>query len=396
MLKVASNKAVGALQEFLKLESSGGILLAAAAVLAMLLANSPVAGMYTSALQADLTITLGGFGVDKPLLLWINDGLMAIFFLLVGLELKREVMEGQLSSLDQLALPAMAALGGVLVPALVYVWVSGDLPEAKGGWAIPTATDIAFALAVLTLLGSRVPTALKVFLATVAVIDDLAAIIIIAVFYTYDLSVAAMLAALGGIALLFVLNRLGVKRIAAYMLVGVIIWLSVLKSGVHATLAGVIVAAFIPLKADDEKSPARHLEHELHPWVAFGVLPVFAFANAGVSLQGLGLESMTSGITLGIIAGLFIGKQVGVFGMTGLAIATGLARMPRGLNWGQLWGAALLCGIGFTMSLFIGSLAFEHGDMLQVAAVKLGVIGGSLLSGLLGVVVLHASLGKPR
>jgi NhaA family Na+:H+ antiporter len=396
MLKVASNKAVSAMQEFLKLESSGGILLAGAAVVAMLLANSPLAGLYTAMLQADLTITLGGFGVDKPLLLWINDGLMAIFFLLVGLELKREVMEGQLSSLDQLALPAMAALGGVLAPALVYNWVSGDLPEAKGGWAIPTATDIAFALAVLTLLGSRVPTALKVFLATVAVIDDLAAIIIIAVFYTYDLSVTAMLAALGGIALLFVLNRRGVKRIAAYMLVGVFIWLSVLKSGVHATLAGVIVAAFIPLKADDEKSPARHLEHELHPWVAFGVLPVFAFANAGVSLQGLGMESMTSGITLGIIAGLFIGKQVGVFGMTGLAIATGLARMPRGLNWGQLWGAALLCGIGFTMSLFIGSLAFEHGDMLQVAAVKLGVIGGSLLSGLLGVVVLHASLGKPR
>jgi NhaA family Na+:H+ antiporter len=392
MLKVASNKGVQALQDFLRLESSGGILLAGAAVLAMLLANSPAAGLYTQLLQTELTITLGGFGVDKPLLLWINDGLMAVFFLLVGLELKREVVEGQLSSMKQLALPAMAAIGGVAVPALIYVLITRDLPEAKGGWAIPTATDIAFALAVLTLLGSRVPTALKVFLATVAVIDDLAAIIIIAVFYTYDLSVTAMLMALGGVIVLVGLNRAGVKRIAAYMIVGVFIWLSVLKSGVHATLAGVIVAALIPLKADDDSSPARHLEHELHPWVAYGVLPVFAFANAGVALKGVGLESMTSGITLGIMAGLFIGKQIGVFGMTGLAIVTGLARMPQGLNWGQLWGAALLCGVGFTMSLFIGSLAFEHGDMLQVAAVKLGVMGGSLLSGMLGALVLHLSL----
>jgi NhaA family Na+:H+ antiporter len=395
MLKVASNKAVQAMQDFLKLESAGGILLGGAAVLAMLLANSPLAETYVKVLDTQLTVTLGGFGVDKALLLWINDGLMAIFFLLVGLELKREVLEGQLSSMAQLALPAMAAIGGVLFPALVYELATQGEPAARGGWAIPTATDIAFALAVLTVLGSRVPVALKIFLATVAVIDDLMAIIIIAVFYTSDISTTAMLTALSGIAALVALNRFGVKRIAAYMLVGVVIWLAVLKSGVHATLAGVVVAAFIPLKADDETSPARHLEHELHPWVAFGVLPVFAFANAGVSLHGLGPEALTNTITLGIAAGLFLGKQIGVFGMTALALGTGMARMPQGLNWGMLWGTALLCGIGFTMSLFIGSLAFEHGDMLQTAAVKIGVIVGSLVSGIAGVVILKFSLPRP-
>ena len=394
MLKVASNKARETLQEFLKLESAGGIFLAVAAALALVLANTPLAGAYQALLDIAVTVKVGGFGVDKALLLWINDGLMAIFFLLVGLELKREVVEGQLSSLAQLTMPAMAAIGGVAVPALIYVLISNGVPEAKGGWAIPTATDIAFALAVLTLMGSRVPISLKIFLATVAVIDDLMAIIIIAVFYTYDLSINAGLVALSGIAVLVALNRFGVTRIAAYMIVGTVIWLAVLKSGVHATLAGVIVAAGIPLRADDDSSPARHLEHVLHPWVAFGVLPVFAFANAGLPLLDLGAEAFTNAITVGIAAGLFFGKQIGVFGMTALALMTGLAKMPRGLNYGMLWGASLLCGIGFTMSLFIGSLAFEHGDMLQTAAVKLGVIGGSLVSGIAGFVVLKASL-KP-
>jgi NhaA family Na+:H+ antiporter len=392
MLKVASNKAKEALQEFLKLESAGGVLLAGAAVLALLLANSPLDRWYAQLLQVQVTMTVGGFGVDKALLLWINDGLMAIFFLLVGLELKREVVEGQLSSLAQLALPAMAAIGGVIAPAVIYVFMTQGAAEAKGGWAIPTATDIAFALAVLTLLGSRVPVALKVFLATVAVIDDLLAIVIIAVFYSADLSVHAGLVALGGVALLVLLNRLGVTRIAPYMIVGTLIWLAVLKSGVHATLAGVIVAACIPLKADDNRSPARHLEHTLHPWVAFGVLPVFAFANAGVPLLNLGAAAFTNVVSTGIAAGLFLGKQVGVFGLTALALATGMAKMPRGMNWGLFWGAALLCGIGFTMSLFIGSLAFEHGDMLQTAAVKIGVIAGSLASGIAGVVVLRIFL----
>ena len=394
MLKVASKKARETLQDFLKLESAGGILLAVAAALALVLANTPLAGAYQGLLDIAVTVKVGGFGVDKALLLWINDGLMAIFFLLVGLELKREVVEGQLSSLAQLTMPAMAAIGGVAVPALIYVLISNGVPEAKGGWAIPTATDIAFALAVLTLMGSRVPISLKIFLATVAVIDDLMAIIIIAVFYTYDLSINAGLVALSGIAVLVALNRFGVTRIAAYMIVGTVIWLAVLKSGVHATLAGVIVAACIPLRADDDSSPARHLEHGLHPWVAFGVLPVFAFANAGLPLLDLGAEAFTNAITVGIAAGLFFGKQIGVFGMTALALMTGLAKMPRGLNYGMLWGASLLCGIGFTMSLFIGSLAFEHGDMLQTAAVKLGVIGGSLVSGIAGFVVLKASL-KP-
>ena len=392
MLKVASNKARETLQEFLKLESAGGILLAVAAALALVLANTPLAGAYQALLDIAVTVKVGGFGVDKALLLWINDGLMAIFFLLVGLELKREVVEGQLSSLAQLTMPAMAAIGGVAVPALIYVLISNGVPEAKGGWAIPTATDIAFALAVLTLMGSRVPISLKIFLATVAVIDDLMAIIIIAVFYTYDLSINAGLVALGGIAVLVALNRFGVTRIAAYMIVGTVIWLAVLKSGVHATLAGVVVAACIPLRADDDSSPARHLEHVLHPWVAFGVLPVFAFANAGLPLLDLGAEAFTNAITVGIAAGLFFGKQIGVFGMTALALVTGLAKMPRGLNYGMLWGASLLCGIGFTMSLFIGSLAFEHGDMLQTSAVKLGVIGGSLVSGIAGFLVLKASL----
>ncbi len=394
MIKVASNKAKQAMQDFLSMESSGGILLGGAAILAMFLANSPLAETYTKLLATQVTVTVGGFGVDKALLLWINDGLMAIFFLLVGLELKREVLEGQLSSMAQLALPAMAAIGGVAIPALFYWILTQDAADAQGGWAIPTATDIAFALAVLTLLGSRVPVTLKIFLATVAVIDDLMAIIIIAMFYTYDLSIGAGMVALTGIAALVALNRFGVKRIAAYMIVGTVIWLAVLKSGVHATLAGVVVAACIPLKADDDTSPARHLEHELHPWVAFGVLPIFAFANAGVALVGLGPETFTSAITVGIAAGLFLGKQVGVFGMTGLALVTGMARMPKGMNWGMLWGAALLCGIGFTMSLFIGSLAFEHGDMLQTAAVKIGVIAGSVLSGVAGVIVLRFSLPK--
>jgi len=392
MLKVASNKARETLQEFLKLESAGGVLLAVAAALALVLANTPLAGAYQALLDIAVTVKVGGFGVDKALLLWINDGLMAIFFLLVGLELKREVVEGQLSSLAQLTMPAMAAIGGVAVPALIYVLISNGVPEAKGGWAIPTATDIAFALAVLTVMGSRVPISLKIFLATVAVIDDLMAIIIIAVFYTYDLSINAGLVALSGIAVLVALNRFGVTRIAAYMIVGTVIWLAVLKSGVHATLAGVVVAACIPLRADDDSSPARHLEHVLHPWVAFGVLPVFAFANAGLPLLDLGAEAFTNAITVGIAAGLFFGKQIGVFGMTALALVTGLAKMPRGLNYGMLWGASLLCGIGFTMSLFIGSLAFEHGDMLQTAAVKLGVIGGSLVSGIAGFLVLKASL----
>ena len=394
MNKKAPQVAIEAWREFLRLESAGGVLLVLASITALVLANSPLAGYYGQLMGSTVTITIEGFGVSKPLLLWVNDGLMAIFFLLVGLELKREVVEGQLSSADQIVLPAVAALGGLLVPAAIFWFINRDNPTGINGWAIPTATDIAFALAVLSLLGNKVPASLKIFLTTIAIVDDLAAIIIIAIFYSGDLSTASLGAAAMGIAVLFILNRMGVRRLAAYLLVGAFIWLFVLKSGVHATLAGVIVAAFIPLKSCDDHSPARHLEHILHPWVAFGVLPIFAFSNAGVSFAGVGTDALLGTVSLGIILGLFVGKQLGVFGLTALAIGLGFAKKPEGTNWGMLYGVALICGVGFTMSLFIGGLAFEHGNFALDAAVKLGVITGSLISAVCGYLVLRASLGR--
>ena len=381
-------------REFLRLESAGGLILVFAAVLAVVLANSPFADLYIQVLNLKFTVLVEDFGVSKPFLLWINDGLMAVFFLLVGLELKREVVEGELSSPEQIALPALAAIGGLVVPALIYWLVNRDNPLGINGWAIPTATDIAFALAILTLLGSRVPASLKVFLTTIAIFDDLAAIIIIAVFYSVDLSTASMALAGAGIAVLFVLNRLRVQSLAAYLIVGVFIWLFVLKSGVHATLAGIVVAAFIPLKSGDDHSPSRHLEHILHPWVAYGVLPVFAFANAGVSFAGVSSDVVLGTVSTGIMLGLFFGKQLGVFGMTALVIGLGLAKKPEGASWTMLYGVALLCGVGFTMSLFIGSLAFEHGGFSQAAALRIGVISGSVASAFGGWLVLHLSLPK--
>lgn len=396
MNKNTSKTVSQAWREFLRLESAGGLILVSAAALAMILANSPLAEAYTWFLEMNLTVMIEGFGVSKPLLLWINDGLMAVFFLLVGLELKREVVEGQLSSLDQIILPALAAIGGLAVPALFYWMVNKDAPMGINGWAIPTATDIAFALAILSLLGSRVPASLKIFLTTIAIFDDLAAIIIIAIFYSADLSTSALLAAGIGVIALLVLNRLGVQRLAAYLIVGILIWLFVLKSGVHATLAGIVVAAFIPLKGGDEHSPSRHLEHILHPWVAYGVLPIFAFANAGISFSGVSSDVVLGTVSTGIVLGLFFGKQVGVFGMTALAIGLGVAKKPEGANWAMLYGIALICGVGFTMSLFIGSLAFEHGDFSQIAATRIGVIVGSLASGACGWLVLHLSLPKAQ
>jgi NhaA family Na+:H+ antiporter len=392
MIKSATSSARQAIAEFLRLESSSGMLLVGGAMLAMAVANSPWQGGYDALLQTRLIVTLGGLGVDKPLVLWVNDGLMAVFFLLVGLELKREVVDGELSSPSQLTLPVLAALGGLAVPALVFWWINRGDAAAMSGWAIPTATDIAFALAVLSLLGSRVPVSLKIFLTTIAIIDDLAAILIIAAFYSGDLSGAVLAGAGLGLALLFTFNRLGVLRLAPYILVGAGIWLLVLKSGVHATLAGVAVAAFIPLKAGAQTSPARRLEHNLHPWVAFGILPLFAFCNAGVSLHGVGLNALTDGVSLGILLGLFVGKQLGVFGMTALGLGLGLARVPANTTLPQLYAVSIICGVGFTMSLFIGSLAFEHGNFMLDAAVKLGVMAGSLLSALLGLLVLHFSL----
>jgi len=397
MIKTASKHAVRSLQEFLKLEAAGGILLVGATVIALLAANIPIAQeTYEWFLALQLTVTLGGQGIDKPLLLWINDALMVLFFMLVGLELKREVVEGQLSRLDQVLLPALAALGGLVVPAAIFWWINQDFVSEKNGWAIPTATDIAFALAVLGLMGSRVPVALKIFLTTIAIIDDIAAIVIIAIFYTSDLGVLSLVLAGLGVIGLAMLNRMKVMALAPYMLIGLFIWFCVLKSGVHATLAGVVVAAFIPLKADDDNSPARRLEHTLHPWVAFAVLPIFAFANAGVPFLGVTKEQISGGVPVGIILGLFAGKQLGVFGMVVLARLFGLAKLPTGTTWGQVYGVAVLCGIGFTMSLFIGTLAFEHGNFDLLGGVKIGVLLGSLLSAAWGLLVLHLVLPKRK
>jgi len=385
------------MREFLRLESASGTLLIAATVLALIMANIPSAlQAYDWFLGLHLTITVGGLGVDKPLLLWINDALMVFFFMLVGLELKREVVEGQLSKPDQVILPIMAALGGLVLPAVIFWWINGDFVSQKNGWAIPTATDIAFALAMLGLLGSRAPLSLKIFLTTIAIIDDIAAIFIIAVFYTSDLSLLSLALAGIGIIGLALLNRMKVMRLAPYMLIALFIWLCVLKSGVHATLAGVVVAAFIPLRPGDDHSPARHLEHTLHPWVAFAVLPVFAFANAGVPLAGMSFEKLSNGVPLGIILGLFFGKQFGVFGMVLLARLLRIAKLPDNTTWGQIYGVALLCGIGFTMSLFIGTLAFEHGDFDLLSGVKLGVLTGSVLSAIAGLLVLHFTLPKQK
>jgi len=390
MIRNASQKAIETLRDFLNLESAGGLLLIGATLIALTVANIPATlPLYDKLLDTHLTVTLGGLGVDKPLLLWINDALMAVFFMLVGLELKREVLEGQLSRPDQVVLPAMAAIGGVVVPAGIYWVFNGGLVSEQNGWAIPTATDIAFALAILGLMGPRVPVALKIFLTTIAIVDDMVAVLLIAAFYTRDLSATALMLAAAGIVILILMNRFRVMRLAPYMLVGLFIWFCVLKSGVHATLAGIVIAACIPMRAEQEHSPGRHLEHTLHPWVAFAILPVFAFANAGVSFIGLSQEDLSGTVPIGILLGLFAGKQIGVFGMVALARAFKIADLPAGTTWGQVYGVSALCGIGFTMSLFIGSLAFEHGNFNLLSGVKIGVIGGSVLSAIWGAAVLH-------
>jgi len=384
------------IREFIRLESAGGILLFGAAVLALIVSNSPFAHYYNHILDLRLGIHLGAFQLDKPLILWINDGFMAVFFLLVGLEIKREIIAGELSSLAQTALPGIAAIGGMLVPALIYVVASHEDLIALHGWAIPTATDIAFALGILTLLGSRIPPALKVFLTALAIFDDIGAIVIIAIFYSKKISLLSLSLALACIFILFILNRARVKRISPYIIVGVIMWVCVLKSGVHATLAGVVLAFMIPMYGHNPKqpSPLKHLEHKLHPWVAFLILPVFSFANAGVSFHGFGLNTFLNPVTLGIVLGLFLGKQIGVFGATWLAIKMKWAKMPTGGNWRNLYGIAVLCGVGFTMSLFIGSLAFNEVGTQYDMLVRCGVIGGSLASGLLGYLFLRFFCSK--
>ena len=362
---------------------------------ALIVANSSLSTWYDRLLDVHAEIRIGEFGIDKPILLWINDGLMAVFFFLVGLELKREIMAGELSDRRKVVLPLLAAIGGVALPAGIYAWINRGNSLALSGWAIPAATDIAFALGVLALLGSRVPVALKVFLASIAVIDDLAAIIIIAIFYTSQLSVGSLLLATLFLAGLFVVNRMGVTAKTPYLLLSVALWVAVLKSGVHATLAGVAVAAFIPFRPSKKPGPdgdtlLEDLEHSIQPWVAYGVLPIFAFANAGVALKGLTFDALLQPVPLGIAAGLFLGKQLGVFGASFLAVKAGIAKLPDKVSWTHLYGVSLLCGIGFTMSLFIGGLAFEQsGGQSSPFDDRLGILTGSLLSAVAGIVVLR-------
>jgi len=372
-------------------EAAGGLLLVVAALVALLASNSPLAWLYDGFLHTPVGVRVGDLALDKSLLHWINDGLMAIFFFLVGLEIKRELLQGELSTFGQAVLPAIAAIGGMVAPAIIYVAINTGDPVALRGWAIPTATDIAFAVGVLALLGPRIPSSLKIFLLALAIIDDLGAIIIIALFYTDNLSLLSLSLALAGIVVLAALNARGVTRLAPYLLTGIFIWVCVLKSGVHATLAGVAVALAIPLtsRAEGEPSLLEQLEESLHPWVAFAVLPLFAFANAGVSLQGLSLENLLEPIPLGIAAGLFAGKAIGVFGATWIAVMGGLADKPDGATWVQILGIALLAGIGFTMSLFIGMLAFP--DPAEAASLRLGVLTGSLLSAVAGFLILKAA-----
>lgn len=385
--------------EFIQSQSIGGVVLGISALLAIVIANSGLGASYQAFLNVPGQVVIGGdwLKLQKPLLLWVNDLWMAVFFFLVGLEIKRELLEGELSSRKQAMLPAVAALGGMAVPAIIYSAFNWSDPVALRGWAIPAATDIAFALGILALLASRVPPSLKVFLTAVAIIDDLGAILIIAFFYTEQLSLPMLgLAALGAVALLL-LNRLNVGSVTAYVLVGVIVWVGLLKSGVHATLAGVITALAIPLtvkgKTGESDSPLKRIEHDLHPWVAFLILPMFAFANAGVSLQGVELATLAQGVPIGIIAGLVMGKAIGVFGASWLMIRFGGADLPLQASWRQFFAVCVLCGVGFTMSLFIGSLAFSgQGPQFDVY-VKLGVLVGSLISALLATAIL---LSTPR
>ncbi len=376
-----------ALVALFKSASAGGIILIIASAAAIVVANSPLAEMYRGLLH----YSFAGLSVE----LWVNDALMAIFFLLVGLEIKRELLIGQLATWGQRALPGLAALGGMAVPALIYLGFNISNGETVAGWAIPSATDIAFALGVLALLGSRVPISLKIFLSALAILDDMGAVIIIALFYTGGLSAMMLAAAAGIVVLLMLMNRMGVKRLTPYLLAGVVLWFFMLQSGVHATIAGILLALFIPLRGKDEQedAPLDKLEHALSPWVTFLILPLFGFANAGVSLGGLTMDDLLSPVPVGVALGLFIGKQVGVFGMALLTIKTGLAPRPHGSSWSQIYGVSVLCGIGFTMSLFIGNLAFARTPLL-VDEVKIGVLAGSIVAALVGMLILRFSSSR--
>ncbi len=384
------DKVSEALRDFLKQESAGGIVLIAAAALALLAANSPLASTYFGGLGTQVTLAVGDFAIDKALILWINDGLMAVFFFLIGLEVKREVIEGQLSSWDKASLPLVAAIGGMAIPALVFLGINSGYPENQAGWAIPAATDIAFALGILSLLGPRVPVALKALLLAIAVIDDIGAITIIALFYSGTLDTDMLIGAAVAFAALIVVNRLRIASSMPYVLLTIVMWVFVLKSGVHATLAGVAAAMTVPLIARGGSAPLVRMEHALHPWVAFLIIPIFGFANAGVSLSGISPADLFAPLPLGIALGLLIGKQIGIFGFAFVAVKAGFAKLPEDVNWRQIHGLSLLAAIGFTMSLFIGNLAFD--SAAQVDAVKLGVLSGSLISALAGFFLLKAAL----
>jgi len=380
--------------QFLHLDAAGGILLLAAAILALAAENSPAKFLYDAFLDTPVELRFGAFHLAKPLLLWINDGLMAVFFLLVGLEIKREVLQGELADTSKLWLPSIAAVGGMLVPALIYLAFNHGSPTALSGWAVPTATDIAFALGVLSLFGSRVPLPLKLFLLTLAIIDDLGAIVIIAIFYTKDLSLSMLLAAAVPLLVLLIMNRSGVTGVSNYLAVGFILWATVLKSGVHATLAGVILAFFIPLRLPEgaEEPPLLRLEHDLQPTVTFLILPLFAFANTGISLAGLTPAALLAPVPLGIALGLFLGKIIGVLLACWLGIKLGLGQLAPGVGWGSMAGVASLCGIGFTMSLFISTLAFSERGGMAIADERLGILVGSTVAALVGLALLHRFL----
>ncbi len=383
------------IKNFFKMESSAGILLFLSAVLALIIANSPLSKYYDLLLNTPVAIQVGALNIAKPLLLWINDGLMAVFFFLVGLELKRELIEGELSDKKNIVLPGVGALGGMLVPALVFFWFNKDDPQALQGWAIPAATDIAFALGVLKLLGPRVPTSLKIFLTSLAIFDDIGAILVIAFFYTSQISTTALIVVACCVPLLWLINKKGIEDTSTYIMIGVVMWVAMLKSGVHATLTGVILAMFIPIKSRirPDYSPLKDLENNLHSAVAYIILPIFAFANSGINLSGVGLEQMMHPVPLGIALGLVVGKQVGIFSLCWLTIKMGWTSLPERCNWISLYGISALCGIGFTMSLFIGSLAYEETQFDIFFDERLGIIIGSMVSALIGFFVLKTQFG---
>lgn len=391
---MSENKLIKQWKQFIQTDASSGIILVLAAVFALLMANSYFSTSYNAFLEFPVSITLGQFEINKPLVLWVNDGLMALFFFVVGLEIKRELLHGQLSQPNQVVLPFLAAMGGIAFPALIYAAFNYQDAIAMNGWAIPSATDIAFALGTFILFGKYLPPSLKLFLLSVAIIDDIGAVIIIAIFYSQELATNSLIVASIGLVVLFIFNRLELENKTPFILVSIIVWAAVLKSGVHATLAGFAVAWFIPIARDKSRSMSYQIEHSLHPWIAFFVLPLFAFANAGVGLTNVTMDELITPISVGIIGGLFIGKQLGIFITCFIAVKLKLCQLPKDATWIQLYGVCLLCGVGFTMSLFIGSLAFEEQGLAYQTQVKVGVLFGSFISAVSGAYLLHKSSKK--